>query len=64
MHSIDRRTMKYAVLATLLGTITLAVLGCSTQEVQSPPIANESVAHRSPFEFVPHLNQEAAKRTG
>src|ERR1700751_4658571 len=59
-NSIGRRIMKYALLATLLGTIALAIFGCSTQEVRSPRLTSESLAHRSSFGFVPHLNQEAA----
>ena len=59
-NSIGQRTMKYALLATLLGTVALAIFGCSTQEVSSPRLTSQSLAHRSSFGFVPHLNQEAA----
>jgi Domain of unknown function (DUF4136) len=52
--------MKYPVLAALLGTFALAILGCSTQEVQSPQLSGNSLGHRSSFAFVPNLNQEAA----
>jgi uncharacterized protein DUF4136 len=57
---IDRRTMKYALHAALLGTIALAVVGCSTTEVQSPRLSGGSLPSRSSFAFVPHLNQAAA----
>jgi len=57
--------MKYRLLSTLLGTVALALFGCSTQqispqEVQSPKVTDSSLSHRSSFAFVPHLNQEAA----
>src|SRR5260221_11137314 len=52
--------MRYPVLATLLGTVALAILGCSTEEVQSPQLSSSSLGHRSSFAFVPNLNQEAA----
>jgi hypothetical protein len=52
--------MKCVLFATLLATVAFAILGCSTQEVQSPQITSDSLGHRSSFGFVPHLNQEAA----
>jgi Domain of unknown function (DUF4136) len=52
--------MKYVPLATLLGTVAFALFGCSTQEVQSPPLTSDNLGHRSSFGFVPQLNQEAA----
>jgi len=52
--------MKYPFLATLLGTVVLALAGCSTPEVHSPQLTSASLAHRSTFGFVPQLNQEAA----
>jgi hypothetical protein len=58
--------MKYPLLATLLGTLTIVVVGCSTLheaatvEVQSPSLSANSVGQRTSFGFVPHLNREAA----
>jgi hypothetical protein len=52
--------MKYSFLATLLGTVALTVIGCSTLEVQSPQLTSDRLGHRSSFAFVPHLNQESA----
>jgi hypothetical protein len=57
--------MKYCLFATLLGAAALAVIGCSsqevqTQEVQSPQLTGNGVSQRSSFAFVPHLSQEAA----
>jgi hypothetical protein len=52
--------MKYVPLVTLLGTVAFALFGCSTQEVQSPPLTSDNLGHRSSFGFVPQLNQEAA----
>src|SRR5260221_9183984 len=58
--------MKYPFLATLLGTLAIAVAGCSTLqeattvEVQSPQLSGNNVGQRTSFAFVPHLNREAA----
>jgi hypothetical protein len=52
--------MKYSLRATLIGTIALAIIGCSHVEVQSPQLGSDRLGHRSSFAFVPHLNQEAA----
>jgi hypothetical protein len=58
--------MKYPLLATLVGTLAIAVAGCSTLqeattvEVQSPQLTGINVDQRTSFAFVPHLNQEAA----
>jgi Domain of unknown function (DUF4136) len=58
--------MKYPLLATLLGTLAIAVAGCSTLqeattvEVQSPQLSGNNVGQRTAFAFVPHLNREAA----
>jgi hypothetical protein len=58
--------MKYPLLATLLGTLAIAVAGCSTLqqattvEVQSPQLTGINVGQRTSFAFVPHLNREAA----
>jgi hypothetical protein len=48
--------MKYALLAIL----SLAVIGCSSLEVQSPRPVSDSIGHRSSFAFVPNLSREAA----
>jgi hypothetical protein len=58
--------MKYPLLTTLLGTLAIAVAGCSTLqeattvEVQSPQLSGNNVGQRTSFAFVPHLNREAA----
>jgi hypothetical protein len=58
--------MKYPLLASLLGTLAFAVVGCSTLqeaasvEVQSPQLSADKVGQRTSFAFVPHLNREAA----
>jgi uncharacterized protein DUF4136 len=58
--------MKYPLLAALLGTLTILVVGCSTIqeatsiEIQSPQLSGSDVGRRVSFAFVPHLNQEAA----
>jgi len=58
--------MKYSPLATLLGTLAIALAGCSTVqeatsvEIQSPQLSANAVGQRASFAFVPHLNQEAA----
>ena len=59
-------TMKYPLLATLVGTLAILVAGCSTVqeaasvEVQSPQVSGNDVGRRTSFAFVPHLNREAA----
>jgi uncharacterized protein DUF4136 len=59
-------TMKYPLLATLIGTLAILVAGCSTVqeaasvEVQSPQLSGNDVGRRTSFAFVPHLNREAA----
>jgi hypothetical protein len=58
--------MKYSPLVTLLGTLTIALTGCSTVqeatsvEIQSPQLSANTVGQRTSFAFVPHLNREAA----
>jgi Domain of unknown function (DUF4136) len=58
--------MKYPLLASLLGTLAMAVVGCSTLqeaatvEIQSPQLSASSLGQRASFDFVPHLNREAA----
>jgi hypothetical protein len=58
--------MKYPLLAALLGTLAILVVGCSTVqeltsvEIQSPQLNDSNVARRTSFAFVPHLNREAA----
>jgi hypothetical protein len=58
--------MKYSPLAALLGTLAMALAGCSTVqeatsvEIQSPQLSASTVGQRTSFAFVPHLNQEAA----
>ena len=57
--------MKYCLFTALLGVAALALIGCSsqevqTQEVQSPQLSSSGVSQRSSFAFVPHLNEEAA----
>jgi hypothetical protein len=58
--------MKYHLLASLLGTLAMAMVGCSTLqdaatvEIQSPQLSASSLGQRASFDFVPHLNREAA----
>lgn len=58
--------MKFPLLAVLLGTLTIMVVGCSTVqeaasvEIQSPQLSDNNVGRRTSFAFVPHLNREAA----
>ena len=58
--------MKFPLLAALLGTLTILVVGCSTVqeatsiEIHSPQLSDNNVGRRTSFAFVPHLNREAA----
>ena len=58
--------MKFPLLAAVLGTLAILVVGCSTiqeatsVEIQSPQLSDNNVARRASFAFVPHLNREAA----
>ena len=58
--------MKYPLLAALLGTLAILIVGCSTVqeatsvEIQSPQLNDSNVGRRTSFAFVPHLNREAA----
>jgi hypothetical protein len=58
--------MKFPLIAALLGTLAMLIVGCSTIqeatsiEIQSPQLSDNNVARRASFAFVPHLNREAA----